>query len=573
MTSDPAVSLASSIQAGPGAYALLVGSGLSREAGVPTGWDVVLDLIRRLAAAWKQDPGEDLTGWYRRNADGEPDYSALLEQVATSREDRRNLLESHFEPTDDERDEGVKMPTAAHRAIAELVKGGYLKVIVTTNFDRLLELALAEVGVVPTVISSSAHANGALPLVHSGGTIIKVNGDYLSPDLKNTVEELSSYDPAIDALLDRVFDEYGLVVCGWSARWDTALRNAVLRAPNRRFATYWMHRGNLTAQAQELIAHRQAISMQITNADTAFDALSQTVAALAELADQQPQDTAAAVARLKRYLPDPTHRIRLSDLITTETEHLIGQIADLPVGGVDGAAIYEQRIRTYEEASVRLATLLAVGARFSDIEQHDQLWADTVDRLANRPLAVSGRELLINMQQYPTLLAMYAIALGSAAASRLEPIARVLGAITAGVQNDRTPIAAAVNAWTVFDPDVFKRHVEGFEKARVPVSTHLLEVLRPATAEFEPDEHRYEPLFDEVEYLFGLTYGISSAEGTGPVGRGAFRTSPSSEPPTRLATLYRDLWIRHGVFENIEHFNACSSEYNVRYRKARSWWL
>ena len=310
MTSDPAVSLASSIQAGPGAYALLVGSGLSREAGVPTGWDVTLDLIRRLAVAAGQDPGEDLAGWYRRNADGDPDYSALLEQVATSREDRRNLLASHFEPTDDERDEGVKMPTAAHRAIAELVKGGYLKVIVTTNFDRLLELALAEVGVAPTVISSPAHANGALPLVHSGCTIIKVHGDYLSPDLKNTVEELDSYDPAIDALLDRVFDEYGLVV--WSARWDKALRNAVLRAPNRRFATYWMHRGNLTDQAQELIAHRQAIPMQITNADTAFDTLSQTVAALAELADQQPQGTEAAVARLKRYLPDPTHRIRLS---------------------------------------------------------------------------------------------------------------------------------------------------------------------------------------------------------------------------------------------------------------------
>ena len=90
----------------------------------------------------------------------------------------------------------------------------------------------------PTVISSAAHAQGALPLVHSGCTIIKVHGDYLSPDLKNTVEELDSYDPVIDALLDRVFDEYGLGVCGWSATWDPALRNALLRAPNRRFATF-----------------------------------------------------------------------------------------------------------------------------------------------------------------------------------------------------------------------------------------------------------------------------------------------------------------------------------------------
>ena len=418
---------------------------MSREARVLTGWDVTLDLIRRLAAALRQDPGEDLIGWYRSHSGGEPDYSSLLEDLAPSREDRRGLLESYFEPTDDERDEGAKIPTAAHRAIADLVKGGYVKVIVTTNFDRLLELALAEVGVVPAVISSPAHAEGALPLVHSGCTIIKVHGDYLSPDLKNTVEELDSYDPAIDVLLDRVFDEYGLVVCGWSARWDTALRNAMLRTPNRRFTTYWMHRGNLTAEAEELITHRRAIPMQIADADTAFEALGQTVTALADLADRQPGDTAAAVARLKRYLPDPTHRIRLSDLVTTETEHLIGHVANLPVAGVDVAAIYEQRMRTYEEASARLATLLAVGARFSDTAQHDQFWTETVDRLANRPLTGSGKMHLINMQQYPTLLAMYAVALGSAAANRVEPIARLLGTITAEAQNYRTRLALIVH--------------------------------------------------------------------------------------------------------------------------------
>lgn len=92
---------------------------MSRQARVLTGWDVTLDLIRRLAAALGEDPGEDVIGWYRRHAGGEPDYSSLLEDLAPSREDRRSLLEGYFEPTDDERDEGAKMPTAAHRAIAE----------------------------------------------------------------------------------------------------------------------------------------------------------------------------------------------------------------------------------------------------------------------------------------------------------------------------------------------------------------------------------------------------------------------------------------------------------------------
>ena len=62
-----------------------------------------------------------------------------------------------------------------------------------------------------------------------------------------------------DRLLDEVFDQYGLVVCGWSAVWDEALREAILRSPGRRFATYWLRRGPLGTQAQEIVNHRQAI--------------------------------------------------------------------------------------------------------------------------------------------------------------------------------------------------------------------------------------------------------------------------------------------------------------------------
>lgn len=561
------MSLASSLHAGPGTYALLVGSGVSNAAGVPTGWDVTLDLVKRYATGLGEDPGEDLIGWYRNHTGGEPDYSALLEDLAPSPEDRRNLLQSYFEPTDDEHNEGVKMPTAAHRAIAALVESGFVKVIVTPNFDRLLEMALAQVGVQPTVISSAAHAEGALPLVHSDCTIVKVHGDYLSPDLKNTVEELESYEPVIDALLDRVFDEYGLIVCGWSATWDTALRNALLRAPNRRFATYWMHRGDLSNHAQELIAHRHAVPMQITSADAALEQIGQTVAALAELADQQPRDTAAAVARLKRCLPNPMHRIRLSDLVTTETEQLISRVAGLPVSVGDVAAIYEERVRAYEEAAARLAALLAVGARFGDSERHDQLWIDTVQRLANRPLVRAGKTVLIDMQQYPTLLAMYAVALGSATADRVEPIARVLGTITAEVRNYRTAISAAVNTWTVLDWDVFKQNVEGFEQATVPVSRRLFHVLQPVASALMLDEERYAAIFDEVEYLFGVTYGLGTAEGAGPIGLGALRGGLMAAPPDRLATRHRDLLIRHGIFNGIEHFDSCCATYNENYRR------
>jgi hypothetical protein len=46
---DPTLALALGLSASPGAYAMLLGSGTSTAAGVPTGWGVVLDLIGKVA--------------------------------------------------------------------------------------------------------------------------------------------------------------------------------------------------------------------------------------------------------------------------------------------------------------------------------------------------------------------------------------------------------------------------------------------------------------------------------------------------------------------------------------------
>ena len=50
------VMLASSMHAQPGVYALLLGSGVSTGASIPTGWGIVQNLIERAAAA--QDPAD-----------------------------------------------------------------------------------------------------------------------------------------------------------------------------------------------------------------------------------------------------------------------------------------------------------------------------------------------------------------------------------------------------------------------------------------------------------------------------------------------------------------------------------
>jgi len=213
---EPILSLAFGMHSNKGAYALLLGSGVSRSAGIPIGWEVVLDLAKKLAAMKGEDCEPNPLAWLQKAFDAEPDYDKLLNTVAKLSAERNQLLRSYFEPTNEEREQGLKVPTEAHTAIAKLVLHGYVRVIVTTNFDRLLEQALQGLGITPTVISTPDAVEGALPLIHTNCTIVKVHGDYLDTRIKNTPSELSRYDKRLSRLLDRIFDEFGLVVCGWS---------------------------------------------------------------------------------------------------------------------------------------------------------------------------------------------------------------------------------------------------------------------------------------------------------------------------------------------------------------------
>lgn len=178
------VSLATSMHSQPGVYAVLLGSGVSTGAGLLTGWGVVTELVARVAAASAPDDAGAVAAaradpelWWSENGEGELGYSSLLEQLAPSAAARQGLLAGFFEPGSDD-ETPVRQPSMAHRAIAELVRRGSVKVIVTTNFDRLMEQALDAAGVSPQVISRPEAVNGMAPLAHSSATVIKLHGDY-----------------------------------------------------------------------------------------------------------------------------------------------------------------------------------------------------------------------------------------------------------------------------------------------------------------------------------------------------------------------------------------------------------
>lgn len=286
---SPRDSLATSMFAAPGVYAFLVGSGLSSAAGILTGERIVLDLIRMVAVNRGIDPdelGDDPIEWWARQSDTLPRYDDLFAALARSDGARQAILRPYFQRRSDTGD--PVEPTAAHQALAALCKAGYVRVILTTNFDDLLERSLMAAGLSPQVLSSEAAVRARLPLAHAEVTIVKLHGDWRTLGLRNTPIELAKYARTQRALLRQVFDEYGLVVVGWSGEWEAALAAEMEGTPTRRYPSYWAHYGDqVTDTARHLITTRSACEVTTTGADEFLSDLAQRIDRLAGIATRR----------------------------------------------------------------------------------------------------------------------------------------------------------------------------------------------------------------------------------------------------------------------------------------------
>jgi len=526
MKDEPVLRLAMSLYTNPGVYALLLGSGVSRAAGIPTGWEVVLDLIRKVAAVEGEEAQPDPETWYHRKFGESPDYAKLLDRLTTTPVERMALLRSYFEPTEEEREQGLKIPTPAHRAIATLVKLGCIRMILTTNFDRLMEQALEEEGVVPDVISSDDDLQGAMPYVHTRCVIVKLHGDYRDTRIKNTPEELANYSQALNAFLDRVFDEFGLIICGWSGEWDIALRKAILRSPNRRFATYWLAKGELTEGAQHIIQHRRAQVIPIESADKFFTELLEKVETLQELEHPHPLSTAVAVETVKRYLAEPRHRIRLHDLIHEETEEVWRELASErfstqvpPIG----KEIFQQRMHQYEAVVERLLAMLAA-LSYHDAGENSHLLTRCIERLVSVPRR-NGLDVLLDLQYYPALLLTYASGVSALAAKRFRNLAAILQEpkYRDQVHGEKRFAIYEVHVGSVFAQTYKWVPRPNAEREYTPVNNYLFDLLRPLLHDYLSDDMRYEETFDTFEYLLALTYMDLVRETWAPIGRFGWR--------------------------------------------------
>ncbi|MEI6514210.1 MAG: SIR2 family protein [bacterium] len=556
---DVMTNLAFSVYSKKSEYALLIGSGVSQSAGILTGWGITLDLIRRVAIQDKTDCGTDPADWWERKTGEEANYSKVLEYLSRTRHGRQSILKEYFEPTEQEREQGRKVPQLAHRAIARLASMGHVRVIITTNFDRLIEKALEELNINPIVISTVAAASGA---VHFGAQecyVIKPNGDYMDSRIKNTDEELRKYSAGMKRQLGRVLNEYNLIVCGWSSTYDEALREAFQRRGHTRFDTFWTKVNGITSEAEQLVRQTGAIITNPTGADDFFVSLADRVEALTTYEARHPITTPMAVAMLKRQLGAGGDTVIAHDLVIQETERVRELVSRErfpideehatefnPREEAEYLAKCQQRKVEYRKICDTLIALVSTGCYHGTAEKA-RIWQECLDRLAALSESTGNpQNALRQLELYPALLILYAGGIAAMAADRYDNLAALMLNTLCHRDDQDLPLIKWVNPKNIGLPLLSGPHA-GRRYMLVSESSDLHNVLREALRHILPNDARYSFYFDQFEYLLGITHAdllfktISENTPTTGIFVGRFILE---EPPDRTRNRFWDAFNR-----------------------------
>jgi hypothetical protein len=516
---DAETKVAFSIFENKGVYAVLLGSGVSGAAGVPTGWDITLSLIRRIARAKGVSEQPDWEKWYREETHQQPEYSSLIHELALSASERRAILDGYIEPNEEDRRRKLKAPTRAHIALAKLVRAGYIRVILTTNFDRLMENALRDEGVEPTVISSVDALRGAQPIAHSRCYLVKLHGDYKDSRILNTEGELKSYSPKINALLDRVFDEYGLIVAGWSAQWDEALRRALERAPSRRYSTFWTARGSLSDAAAELVRHRQGLAVPIKDADCFFEGIQHKIEILEATRAVEPASIDLLVNSVKAYVAKGSHKLYLADLLERQTERLRTAASKLEFVGAFDAQAFKQRLELYEGLSQPLCCALGALGRWGDDSEISRVLEILQALLDDAKEPVGGIADLIYQRSYPALLLFTSYACGLTREHRWSALHKTLTSkLDHGLVGTKPASTAELlsSGWWEGRRSNLWKTVGNRPNLHTPISDKLCDLAAIWAKSYDNLKTDFELLFERFELLVSLAvfekYPLSDIE-------------------------------------------------------------
>lgn len=233
---DPIVKLAASAEPGEKKYVLFAGAGVSKDAGIPTAWDLMLNTASLLYFSDNKeaDPKLDrceIEDWFLKSEYANRQYAELMGLLYPNYPDQQAFLKKYLN--------GHELGES-HRGIAELARRGIIRAIITTNFDHFIEKALEEKGLNVQVISNDEDLEKSEPLIHCKSIrIYKPHGDLGRGGLRNTPRDLEKLSPRMEEELIRVLSEHGVIILGYSGH-DKDIQEVLSKRKTIYYPLFWV---------------------------------------------------------------------------------------------------------------------------------------------------------------------------------------------------------------------------------------------------------------------------------------------------------------------------------------------
>ena len=221
-------------------FVVFAGAGLSKDAGIKTGQDILIETLKLLymqeknLADLQDNQNQIIEDWYLAHEKlSKLNYSSLLEELFPGNIQRKEYLKRFFVDVD---------PGESHIQLANLVAKGTIRFIFTTNFDDLIEKALRDLRLDFDVI----YSDEVLSQTKSWDKvekcrIYKLHGDYNTGKVRNTKSELKNLDPLIAQDFQYIINRHGLIVIGYSGRDEGIMGHFFDRTPYN-YPFFWQYR-------------------------------------------------------------------------------------------------------------------------------------------------------------------------------------------------------------------------------------------------------------------------------------------------------------------------------------------
>jgi hypothetical protein len=261
---NPLVKLVASALPGEKKYIIFVGAGVSKDAGIPTAWDLMIKTAGLIYAAESKeiDPDINLEDWFIKSKYAQMEYSQLIEQIYPKYPDQQSFFKDYL---------NKKEIGKAHKGIAELARREIIRAIITTNFDHYIERALEEKGLAIQVISTDEDLKNSEPLIHCKSIrIYKPHGDLGHGALKNTPKDLEKLSPLMEEELIKILSEHGVIVIGY-AGFDKGIQQILQKRSYNYYPLFWVNPKPPEGKIKEVLEKKDYTYIPCTGASQFID--------------------------------------------------------------------------------------------------------------------------------------------------------------------------------------------------------------------------------------------------------------------------------------------------------------